>query len=278
VKWQRLLWAAALVARSAAPQEVAAGDAPEARDVADTGGAPRDGEPRRAQAGASAQITTSARGGREMLVLAHLHPGGVRLAAGAESLSGPLAPERRGIVARAEIDVGDDGEAQVEAHLLPEQDEVWRASAEAWVRIGWLGAGVLARRTTLGPQRLDAIGAGVVFSWEMLGIESEARLAGWRIDLAASRGRDPWTAFGQRTLDWAERWQAEVSGRRPLGRVAITAAASVSQSASPQLSGRGSAGIEVKIGPAVLSAALAVARAPDGFAPEITAGAELWAP
>lgn len=277
-KWQRLLWAAALLVPGAAAQEPTATDEPEVEDVAAAGGAPRDEEPKTARAGASAQLATSLRGGREMLVLGHFRQGGVRLAAGAESLSGPLAPERRGLVLRTEVDVGDDAEAQVEARLLPEQEQVSRASAEGWMRIGWLGAGVLARRTSLGPQRLDAIGAGLLVAWEVLGIESEARLSAWRIDLAASPGRDPWTSFGRRTLDWAERWQAEISGRRPFGRVAFTAAASMAQSALPQLSCRGTAGIEVRIGPAVFSAAVTAARAPDGFTPELAAGAELWAP
>ena len=270
----RLLCAAALAAGAAAGEEV---------EEADRGTVGPERSPAREDdeggtaLGASAQLSASARGGRELLLVAHLLRKGARITAGAESTSGPSAPERRGLVLGAELELGDDAAVQVEARVVPAQEQMSRAAGEAWVRIGRLAGGVLARRTSLGTQRLDALGGGIEVSADVLGVESALRVVAWRIDLAASRSRDPWTPFGQRTLDWADRWQADLSARRAFGRVAVTAAAAVSQSPLQHVLLGAGAGIEWRIGPALLSAALAAARARDGVTLEITAGVAVGA-
>src|SRR6267378_6161535 len=153
-----------------------------------------------------------------------------RLLGAAALAAGAGAPERRGLVLGGELELSDDAAVHLEARMVPAQEQMSRAAGEAWVRIGRVAAGVLARRTSLGTQRLDALGAGMELSADILDVESAVRVVAWRLDLAASRSRDPWTVFGQRTLDWAERWQADLSARRAFGRVAVTAAAAVSQS------------------------------------------------
>jgi len=123
-----------------------------------------------------------------------------------------------------------------------------------------------------GSRRVDALGAGIDLSAEILGVESALRVVAWHLDLRASRSSDPWTAFGRRTLDWAEQWQADLSARRAFGRVAITAVTAMSQ--SPPLSHlflSAGAGIELRIGPTLLGAALGAARGPDGVAAEMSA-------
>jgi hypothetical protein len=263
--WRRLLCAATLAAGAAAGQED--GDGIGAEAVSE-----RVEEPRATALGASVQLSASARGGHELQLIAHVRRSGVRITAGAESFSGPSAPQRHGLLLGGEVELGDDAAIQIEVHAIPAQEQMSRAAGEAWLRIGWAGAGVLARRTSLGAQRLDALGAGVSLSAEILGVESELRVVAWRVDLASSRSRDPWNAFGQRTLDWPERWQAELSARRPVGRIAVTAVAGMSQSPLPQLFARAGAGLELRIGPALLSAAVACARTSDGVAQEIAAG------
>lgn len=270
----RLLCAAALAAGAAAGEEVEEGE----RGALESERSPaREEDARGTALGASAQLSASARGGRELLLLAHLLRGGARITAGADSTSGPNAPERRGLVLGAALELGGDAAVQLEARVVPAQEQMSRAAGEAWVRIGPLAAGVLARRTSLGTQRLDALGAGLEVSADVLGVDSALRIVAWRIDLAASRSRDPWTPFGERTLDWADRWQADLSARRAFGELAITAAAAVSQSPLQQVLLSAGAGIEWRIGPALLSAALAAARAPDGIAPEITAAVAVGA-
>ena len=269
--FSRLLCAAALAARAAAGEEGERASAePEPPST-------HEEETRPAALGASVQLSASARGGRELLLMVHLLRSGARITAGAESTSGPSAPERRGLVLGGELELGDDAAIQVEARMVPAQEQMSRAAGEAWLRIGRIAAGVLGRRTSLGTQRLDALGAGLELSADVLGVASALRVLAWRVDLGMSRSRDPWTVFGQRTLDWAERWQADFSARRSFGRVAITAAAAASQSPLQHVLLSAGAGIELRIGPTLLSAALAAARAPEGLAPEITAGAAVGA-
>ena len=265
--WRRLLCVAALAAGAASGQEE--GD----RGAAGPEGSSTPDEDARSTAiGASAQLSASARGGRELLLAAYLVRSGVWITAGGESTSGAGAPERRGVVLGGELELGDDAAMQLEARVVPAQEQMSRTAGEAWLRIGWLAAGVLARRTSLGAQRLDALGAGIDLSAEILGVESALRVVAWHLDLTASRSPDPWTAFGRRTLDWAEQWQADLSARRAFGRVAITAVTAMSQ--SPPLSHlflSAGAGIELRIGPTLLGAALGAARGPDGVAAEMSA-------
>ena len=269
-----LLCAAALAVGAAAGEELEEGDG---GTIEAERSPAREEDARGTALGASVQLSASPRGGRELLLLAHLLRGGARISAGVQSISGANAPERRGVVLGAELELGDDAAVQLEARVFPAQEQMSRAAGEAWVRIGRLAAGVLARRTSLGTQRLDALGAGVEVSADVLGVESALRVVAWRLDLAASRTRDPWTPFGQRTLDWSDRWQADLSARRAFGHVAVTAATAVSQSPLQHVLLSAGAGIEWRIGPALLSAALAAARGPDGVAPEITAGVAVGA-
>jgi hypothetical protein len=270
----RLLCAAALAAGAAAGEELEDGDP---GTIEAERSPARDEDTRGTALGAAAQLSASARGGRELSLVAHLLRGGARISAGAESISGPNTPERRGVVLGAELEVGEDAAVQLDARVVPAQEQMSRAAGEAWVRIGRMAAGVLARRTSLGTQRLDALGAGIDVSADVLGVDSALRVVAWRIDLTAPRSRDPWTPFGRRTLDWADRWQADLSARRAFGPVAVTAVAAASQSPLQHVLVSAGAGIEWRIGPALLSAALAAARGPDGVAPEITAAVAVGA-
>src|SRR3989442_1471532 len=143
-----LLCAAALAAGGAAGAGASTQDeTPGSAEAAEPEGEPpaKDDSSRATEVGASAQVSASGRGSRELLLTARFRRSGVSLDVGAESLTGPRAPERRGLVFGAGAELGDDVAVQIDAHVLPEQEQMSRAAGEAWVRIGWLGARLLLR-------------------------------------------------------------------------------------------------------------------------------------
>ena len=81
--------------------------------------------------GASAQLSASARGGRELLLAAYLVRSGVWITAGGESTSGAGVPERRGVVLGGELELGDDAAVQLEARAVPAQEQMSRTAGEA---------------------------------------------------------------------------------------------------------------------------------------------------
>ena len=164
--------------------------------------------------GVSLQATVSGRGDRDLTLWARFRKSGIAVSAGAETLAGRAAPERRGAVLAVEAEPISGLDVQIEARVMPEQQRVSSAGGELWLRHGWLAAGALARTTSFASQQLVALGAGLAISGEVLGIESALRATAWRLDLTAPRSRDPWSDFGQRTLDWADRWETALSLRR----------------------------------------------------------------
>src|SRR5438105_2999033 len=187
--------------------------------------------------GAWVQAAVSGRGDRDLTRRARFRKSGIAVSAGAETVAGPAAPERRAAVLGLEAEAISGLTVQIEARVMPEQQRVSSAGGELWLRHGGLSAGALARTTSFGSQQLVALGAGLEIAGEVLGLESAVRATAWRLHLTAPRSRDPWNEFGQRTLDWADRWEARLTLRRPLGPLALTASAGVAQSARWNLGG-----------------------------------------
>src|SRR5207237_6098 len=98
--------AAAEARKAGAPHVIGAGAGPEEGGRAGAGpgesSAPEEAA-RPTAIGAAAQLSASARGGRELLLAAYLIRSGVRITAGGESTSGAGAPERRGVVLGGEL-------------------------------------------------------------------------------------------------------------------------------------------------------------------------------
>ena len=228
--------------------------------------------------GASVQASVSGRGDRDLTLRARFRKSGIAVSAGAETVAGPAAPERRAAVLGLEAEAISGLTVQIEARVMPEQQRVSSAGGELWLRHGWLSAGALARTTSFGSQQLVALGAGLEIAGEVLGLESAVRATAWRLDLTAPRSRDPWNEFGQRTLDWADRWEAGLTLRRPLGPLALTASAGVAQSARWNLGGSAGAGAELQLGSVTLEAAFAAAQTGAGFVPQVSGGISVGAP
>src|SRR5258706_8638137 len=139
VGWRRLLCAATLAAGAAAGQDD--GDGIGAEAVSE-----RVEESRATALGASVQLSASARGGHELQLIAHVRRSGVRITAGAESFSGPSAPQRHGLLLGGEGGLGDDAAIPIEGHANPAPGQMSRAAREAWLRIRWGRAGGPAPR------------------------------------------------------------------------------------------------------------------------------------
>ena len=121
--WRRLLCVAALAAGAAAGQEESDRGA-----AGPEGSSTPDEDARSTAIGASAQLSASARGGRELLLAAYLVRSGVWITAGGESTSGADVPERRGVVLGGELELGDDAAVQLEARVVPAQAQMSRTA------------------------------------------------------------------------------------------------------------------------------------------------------
>ncbi len=144
---------------------------------------------------AAAEFTLLAGAGSrgEQRVEAVAHAYGISL--GAATSEGPQAPVRQELLGGLESGVFK-GELRVVPGL--------RVAGEAGVHFETVSLILGGRAASLGREQLRAGMARVEIDFsEHAGVSGAA----WLLQLDTAR-RDPWTAWGNATLDWAQRWEA----------------------------------------------------------------------
>jgi hypothetical protein len=209
----------------------------------------------------SLQVTAGRQGERRIEAMARASAGELTVVLGAETFASDRAPERRGAIIGVELSSGGlDWEAELRA--VPQAAASSRVAGRVGVHGELLSFSLAARAESLGGKRLRAAGATLELEAALAEAWSGALSASaWATELLDDRrahSRDPWGAFGAATLDWAERWELSGSLKRQLGPVSIAPAVALGQPAQPgALSARASLAVEVKLGPARVSAAAA---------------------
>lgn len=212
----------------------------------------------------SIESTAGRMGERHFELVVRGRSGAVTVAAGAESLVSDRAPERRAVILGAEI-AGEELSWEAELRTGPQAAGLSRLWARLAVHGESAGLALLARDESLRGARLRAAGAALDLEhsfapqW-LFALAASAWVTGLA-DPAARRSRDPWSAFGAATLDWAERWELALTARRTLGPASLSAGLGLAQPAQEGASAvRGALGAEGKLGPARLSLSLAVSH------------------
>ena len=201
-------------------------------------------------AAANFAFTASAgtRGERRADAVARAESDEVSLTLGAADFGGPQAPQRQEVLLGARY-----GHLQAEARAVPSL----RASLDLGLHFETVSLVLDARAGSLGRTSLRAAGARIELESEHAG----ASAAVWALQLDGPARRDPWTAWGNATLDWAERW--EVSGwvsRDFFDSFSLAPSLSLSQPAAAGFEARCSLSLEVPAGPVKLSLSGGAAR------------------
>ncbi len=207
-------------------------------------------------------------GERHVELVARARSGEVTLVVGAETLASDRAPERRAVILGFELARGDlswEGELRT----APQAAGLARLVARLGMHGDFAGLSLLGRDETLHGTRLRAAGLALDLDRPL---DSGWRLAlsasAWATDLSAPpqvgggrRSRDPWSAFGAATLDWAQRWELSLSAKHTLGPLSIAASLGVAQPAQDgAYAARASLGLETQLGPARLALSVALAH------------------
>ncbi len=217
---------------------------------------------------ASLESAAGRMGERHLELLVRAQSGEVTLIGGAETLASDRAPERRAVIFGAEVSHGDLS-WEVELRTAPQSAGLARTVAKLGVHGDLAGLSILGRDESLHGTRLRAAG---------LALDLEGRPdSAWKVALAASawvtdlstpsqggvshRSRDPWSAFGAATLDWAQRWELNISAKRTWGFLSITSGLGVAQPAQDGAwAAQASLGLEKQLGPVRLGLSAALAH------------------
>jgi len=267
-----LLLFAALLAAPSAPAGSPAPDAPIAEapsafiaeppasdvqaEAADGAGEQVDGGPRAAEF--SLNTAAGTRGERRAEAVARASGSGLSLALGAADFGGIAAPERQEILFGAQA-----GVVRGELRLVPSSAGLLRAGGELGVHFETLGLVLGARTASLGHMQLQGAGARVELESGLAGgVHGGLSASAWALQLDAPRVRQPWLAWGNSTLDWAQRWETGAWASVDFGEIlSLTPSLAVAQPAQERtFEARASLAVEVALGAVKLRVESAVAR------------------
>ena len=214
---------------------------------------------------ASVEAAAGLRGERRAGVLARTAADGVVISLGVVRSEGPKAPERDELRFALQTP-----HAHAEVRAVPAAAGYLRGAAEAGVHGETWGLVLDGRLARLGRESLAAVGLRVEVEGPLReDLRAGATLAGSLLSLTSpaprtgmlSTAADPWTRWGESTLDWAQR--GELSGwvSRDFGSVSLTPALSLSVPARTDLEVRAAFGAELQLGAVKLRAELSCARA-----------------
>src|SRR5437588_670793 len=143
------------------------------------------------------------RGERRVEATAHAASEGLGLTLGASESEGPQSPQRQEVLLGAET-----GVLKGEVRMVPQSAGLLRIGAEAGVHFESISLVLGARTASLGRTELRAAGGRVEVEGQ-LSDEVRAGLGAsvWALQLDGPAKADPWTAWGNATLDWAQRWE-----------------------------------------------------------------------
>ena len=207
------------------------------------------------------------RGERRVEASAHAATDDFGLTLGASTSEGPKAPQRQEILFG-----GEYGPAKGELRVVPDSAGLVKVAAEAGVHFESLGLVLGGRTASLGRRQLR--GAGVRLELESQ-LADELRggvsASAWALELDGGARVDPWAAWGNATLDWAQRF--ETGAWISYGRLDLSL--SVSQPAQGGFEVRSGVAFELPAGPVKLRAAAAVARMPEMWIADLTLGVSM---
>lgn len=141
------------------------------------------------------------RGERRVEAVAHASSEDFGLSLGAASTQGPLAPSRQEVLAGVESGIWKGS-----LKVVPDAAGLTLLAGEAGVHFESISLVLDARTASLGRMQLRGAGVRVEVESEHAGVSASA----WALQLQAPSGREPWSTWGDATLDWAQRW--ELSG------------------------------------------------------------------
>lgn len=214
------------------------------------------------------------RGERRAEAVARASSGEFALTLGAADFAGPDAPLRQEILFGAQLSA-----LRAEFRAVPPSEGMQRLSAELGVHFEPVGLVLGARTATLGSAQLQGAFARLELEGQIAeDVRAGLALSGWALQLDARTPRSAWMAWGNGTLDWAQRLEAGLWLSREFGELfSLTPALSVAQSAQAGVyEARASLSLEVPLGPLKLRAEPAVARQwPEMWMFDLTAGIAL---
>src|SRR5438132_4716291 len=142
------------------------------------------------------------RGERRVEATAHAASEGLGLTLGAAESEGPQAPQRQEVLLGAE-----SGAAKGELRVVPQSAGLFRLGAEAGVHFESISLVLGARTASLGRAQLRGAGARLEVEGQLTDeVRAGLSASAWALQLDTP-SRDPWTAWGNATLDWAQRWE-----------------------------------------------------------------------
>ncbi len=208
----------------------------------------------------SVQAGAGSRGDERVEVSARAQLGEGALLIGAETTQGPRSPERTGIVAGVDYSF-EPIELHGELRAVPPSVELARTSVELGARregkAGAIGLALFGRSARLRDSALQS--AGMQLEAELNAssvLRLGARAAAWATSLSgpALDAAEPWSSFGDATLEWTERWEVQAWTRLTLGRFALTPQFVFAQPAQEgQWAARAGLQLEANLGPLCVS-------------------------
>jgi|GEM_PF-2485276 len=203
----------------------------------------------------SLQAGAGSRGDERAEVSARAQLGDGALLIGAETTQGPRSPMRTGLIAGIDYSLEPVG-LHGEVRAVPPSVELSRTSLEVGARLegkaASLGVALLGRSARLRDSALQGVGAQLegelaAAAWLQLGAKATA----WANSLSGSSlSAEPWSNFGDQTLEWSQRWETQTWARVTLGRFALTPQITLSQPAQQgQWAARAGLLVEANLGP-----------------------------
>lgn len=197
------------------------------------------------------------RGERRVEAVAHAASEEFGLTLGASTSEGAQAPQRQEVLFGAE-----SGVVKGELRVVPDSAGLVRIAGEAGVHFETIGLILGARTASLGRMELRGAGARLEIEGQL---DEELRAgigaSAWALQLDGGARVEPWTAWGNATLDWAQRLEVGAWISRELFEgFSIAPSISLSQPAQAGFEARTGVEIELPAGPLKLRAAASVAK------------------
>ena len=197
------------------------------------------------------------RGERRVEATAHAASEGLGLTLGAAESEGPQSPQRQEVLLGAE-----SGAAKGELRVVPQSAGLFRLGAEAGVHFESISLVLGARTASLGRMQLHGAGARLEVEGQLTDeVRAGLGASAWALQLDGPARSDPWTAWGNATLDWAQRWEIGAWASRDFfDSLSVAPSLSVSQPAQAGFELRTGFALELPAGPLKLRAAASVAK------------------
>lgn len=197
------------------------------------------------------------RGERRAEATAHAASETFALTLGASTSDGPQAPQRQEILFGAER-----GIFKGELRVVPQSAGLLKIAGEAGVHFDTVSLVLGARTASLGRTELRGAGARIEIEGQLADdVRAGMGVSVWALELDGGARRDPWAAWGNATLDWAQRWEVGAWISRDLfDCLSIAPSLSASQPAEAGFELRSGLALEVPAGPLKVRATAGVAK------------------